>query len=54
MMDFNSVDEFKEQYKNVEERLKDGTRHEYRYNSAFETARNFWNYTKPGELGIRN
>lgn len=54
ILNFNSVDEFKDQYMVVEEKLKEGKQREYRYNSAFEAASNFWNYIKSEELGIRN
>lgn len=54
ILGFDSVEEFKEQYKSIEEMLKEGKLQEYRYNSAFETASIFWNYTKSEELGIRN
>ena len=54
VLNFESVDEFKQQYKNVEEKFHKGDLKEYRYSSCFETAKNFWNYIKTEELGTRN
>lgn len=54
ILDFESIDAFKEQYKSVEEKFHNGDLREYRYNSCFETAKNFWNYMKTEELGTRN
>lgn len=54
VLNYETVDEFKEQYKNVEEKFHKGDLKEYRYNSCFETARSFWNYMKSEELGTRN
>jgi len=54
ILDFESIDAFKKQYKSVEEKLHNGDLKEYRYNSCFETAKNFWNYMKTEELGTRN
>lgn len=54
ILNYETVDEFKEQYKNVEAKYNKGDLKEYRYNSCFETARSFWNYMKSEELGTRN
>lgn len=54
VLNFESMDMFKEQYKNVEEKFHKGDLKEFRYNSCFETAKNFWNYMKTEELGTRN
>lgn len=54
ILGFESMDTFKEQYKNVEEKFHKGELKEYRYNSCFETAKNFWNYMKAEGLGTRN
>ena len=54
VLNYETVDEFKEQYKKVEEMFHNGELKEYRYNSRFETAKSFWNYMKSEELGIRN
>ena len=54
ILDFESIDAFKEQYKSVEEKFHNGDLREYRYNSCFEAAKNFWNYMKTEELGTRN
>lgn len=54
ILDFESIDAFKKQYKSVEEKFHNGDLKEYRYNSCFETAKNFWNYMKTEELGTRN
>lgn len=54
VLSFESIDEFKKQYKIVEEKFQKGDLKEYRYNSCFETAKSFWNYMKAEELGTRN
>lgn len=54
ILNFESINEFKEQYKNVEEKFRKGDLKEYRYNSGFETAKSFWDYMKSEDLGIRN
>lgn len=54
ILGFESVDAFKKQYKSVEERLYNGYLKEYRFDSCYETAKNFWNYMKTDELGTRN
>lgn len=54
ILDFESIDAFKEQYKSVEEKFHNGDLREYRYNSCFEAAKNFWNYMKTEDLGTRN
>ena len=54
VLNYETVDEFKEQYKNVEAKYNKGDLKEYRYNGCFETARSFWNYMKSEELGTRN
>ncbi|WEG33871.1 TIR domain-containing protein [Amygdalobacter indicium] len=54
ILDFESIDAFKKQYKSVEEKFHNGDLKEYRYNSCFEKAKNFWNYMKTEELGTRN
>jgi len=54
VLNFESIEEFKTQYKNVELKFKKGELKEYRYNMCFETAKNFWDYTETVELGTRN
>lgn len=54
VLNFESIDEFKEQYRIVEEKFLKGDLKEYRYNSCFETAKSFWNYMKTEELGAKN
>lgn len=54
ILGFESVDAFKKQYKSVEERLYNGYLKECRFDSCYETAKNFWNYMKTDELGTRN
>lgn len=54
IMNYESVDAFKEQYQKVEEMFRDGKIEGYRYNRAFETVSDFGNYIKTEELGTRN
>ena len=54
ILNFESVDMFKKQYKRVEEKYYNGDLRSYRYDSCFETAKNFWDYIKTEELGTRN
>lgn len=51
---FESIDMFKQQYKRVEEKFYNGDLRAYGFNSCFETAKSFWDYTKTEELGTRN
>lgn len=54
ILNFESIDMFKQQYKRVEEKFYNGDLRAYGFNSCFETAKSFWDYTKTEELGIRN
>lgn len=51
---YASVDEFIAKYKEVEDHFEKNEYEKYRYNSCFEDAQTFWDYTKSIELGIRN
>ena len=54
ILGYESIDKLKEQYKKVEEMFEKTGMREYRYNNCFEVSKNFWNYVKTDELGIRN
>ena len=54
ILNYESMDEFKENYKKVETRLLNGELKEHRYNSCFVVAKSFWDYTRADDLGIKN
>lgn len=54
VMGYDSVEDFKKHFGEVEVKYREGKYREYRYNQAFDTAPTFWNYISLEELGIRN
>jgi len=54
IMGYDSVDDFKRKYSEVEMLYKEKKFREYRYNQAFEAAQAFWDYISADELGARN
>lgn len=54
IMGYDSLDDFKKKYSEVEKLYKEGKFRDYRYNMAFESAQAFWDYISAEELGVRN
>ena len=54
IMGYDSVDEFKKKYSEVETMYKAGKLREYRYSGAFETAQCFWDFISSENLGTKN
>ena len=54
IMGFDSIEEYKKNFSEVEKDIKAGKYREYRYASAFETPQTFWDYITSEELGIKN
>lgn len=54
ILNYNSVDDFKAQYKKIEGMIKEGEINECRYNTVFESACDFWSYIKAEDLGVKN
>lgn len=54
ILNYESVSDFKKQYQEIEENIRERKIEVYRYSGAFEVASVFWNYIKSEELGTRN
>ena len=54
IMGFDSIEEYKKRFSEVEKDIKAGKYREYRYPSVFENAQTFWDYISSEELGIKN
>lgn len=54
ILNYESVSDFKEAYRKVEEDFQESRIDRYRYSNAFETASVFWDYIKTDKLGTRN
>ena len=54
IMGFDSIEEYKKRFSEVEKDIKAGKYREYRFPTDFENAQTFWDYLSSEELGIKN
>ena len=54
ILGFKSLGDFIKKYTEIEELYKKGSFRDYRYNSSFDSAENFWDYISNTELGKKN